>query len=129
MEGRALEDRGMFLAKGDKRGHVAVTYEGEAISVARYTNKKSNEIKDRLCKPETLRSVSETKEHIGNFMTPVVRRHIHDHRFKMHKDMSQLMQKRETMKQANRRERDQLVKAQKTRWATCAYHEYHALHD
>lgn len=113
---RALEDRGMFLAKGDKRGHVAVTYEGEAISIARYAGKKSKEIRDRLGKPDDLRSVAETQAHIANFMTPTVKKHIQEHNFKMHKDMSELMEKRETMALANQRERNRLKEAQKARW-------------
>jgi len=82
---RALEDRGMFLAKGDKRGYVAVTYEGEALSIARYTGKKAKEVRERLGKPDDLRSVAETHAHIADFMTPTVKKHLHDHRFKMHK--------------------------------------------
>jgi hypothetical protein len=30
----ALEERGLYLARGDRRGHVAVTFEGEVISIA-----------------------------------------------------------------------------------------------
>jgi len=34
---RALEARGFMLAKGDRRGHVAVSHDGEVLSVARAT--------------------------------------------------------------------------------------------
>lgn len=37
---KALEERGLYLAKGDRRGIVAVTYEGEVLSVARYRAKR-----------------------------------------------------------------------------------------
>jgi len=114
---RALEDRGMFLAKGDKRGHVAVTYEGEALSIARYTGKKAKEVRERLGKADDLRSVTETQAHIADFMTPTVKKHLHDHHFKMHKEMSKLMIRRETMAEANRYERAKLEQAQQARWS------------
>lgn len=114
---RALEDRGMFLARGDKRGHVAITYSGEALSIARYTGKKAKEVRERLGKPDSLRSVTETQAHIADFMTPTVKKHLHDHRFKMHKEMSKFMTRRETMAEANRHERTKLEQAQQARWA------------
>ena len=114
---RALEDRGMFLARGDKRGHVAITYSGEALSIARYTGKKAKEVRERLGKPDSLRSVTERQAHIADFMTPTVKKHLHDHRFKMHKEMSKFMTRRETMAEANRHERTKLEQAQQARWA------------
>ena len=44
----ALEERGLFLARGDRRGHVAVTFEGEVISIPRAIGKKSKDITARL---------------------------------------------------------------------------------
>ncbi|MBL4836863.1 MAG: hypothetical protein JKY34_04730, partial [Kordiimonadaceae bacterium] len=114
---RALEERGMFLARGDKNVHVAVTYEGATVSVARYTGKKTKQVRERLGKPDNLRSVTETQAHIANFMTPTVKKYLHDHRFKMHEEMSQLMTRREAVTETNRHERTKLEQAQKTRWA------------
>lgn len=37
---RALEERGLYLAKGDRRGHVAVTYEGEVFALSRLIEKR-----------------------------------------------------------------------------------------
>ena len=113
---RALEDRGMFLAKGDKRGHVAVTYEGEAISVARYTGKKAKEIRDRLGKPDEMRSVSETKDSIADFMTPQVKKYLHDAKFKAFKEMQPLTIQRETMTEAHKVERKRFNQQQQERW-------------
>ena len=39
----ALEERGFYMARGDRRGHVAVTFEGEVISISRATGKKAKE--------------------------------------------------------------------------------------
>lgn len=68
--GSALEERGLYLAKGDRRGHVAVTYEGEVLSVSRYTKKTVKEIEARLGPPDDLRSVDETKAYIAGTVVP-----------------------------------------------------------
>lgn len=113
---RALEDRGMFLAKGDKRGHVAVTYEGEALSIARYAGKKAKEVRERLGKPDELRTVSETKDHIADFMTPQVNKYIREAKFEAFEKMQLLTIERETMTHAHRLERKRLTMGQEQRW-------------
>lgn len=52
----ALKAHGFILAKGDRRGHVAVDHNGEAFSVARYTGVKTMQVRDRLGKPDKLPS-------------------------------------------------------------------------
>lgn len=66
----ALERRGLYLAKGDRRAHVAVTYEGEVLSVARTVGVRTRDIAARLGKPDDLRSVEETKRHIAETVAP-----------------------------------------------------------
>mgnify|MGYP000097249029 CR=1 FL=1 len=113
---RALEDHGMLLAKGDRRGHFAVTYEGEAVSIARYAGKKAKEVRERLGKPDDLRSVAETKSHIADFMTPQVQKYMREARFQSHQDMKPLQDKRLAMIQAQKAERQRLEAKQKERW-------------
>lgn len=113
---RALEDRGLFLAKGDKRGHVAVTYEGETLSVARYTGKKAKEVRERFGKSDELRSVTETKERISDFMTPQVNKYLREAKFKNFKEMQPLTTQRETMTEAHRVERNRFNQQQQERW-------------
>lgn len=56
-----LRERGMTLAKGDRRGYVAVTHDGEMLSIARYTGKKTKEVEAKLGKLENLPSVDQAK--------------------------------------------------------------------
>ena len=58
---KALEERGLFIAGGDRRGHVAVTIEGEAFAIARMIDKKSRDVAARLGDPKDLRSVADTR--------------------------------------------------------------------
>lgn len=61
----ALADHGLYLARGERRGYVAVDGRGEIYSLSRWTGKKSKELKDRLGPPEKLRSIEETKKLIA----------------------------------------------------------------
>src|SRR3546814_4004703 len=73
---KALEERGLFLAQGDRRGHVAVSIEGEAFAIARMIDKKSKEVTARLGDQKTLRSVTDTARHIGETVAPRLSRFI-----------------------------------------------------
>lgn len=50
----ALEAHGLILAKGDRRGHIAVDHNGEAYAVSRYTGLKARQVRDRLGSPDDL---------------------------------------------------------------------------
>jgi hypothetical protein len=57
----ALTQAGYMLARGDKRGFVAVDWHGEVYSLSRATGIKTKALKERLGSPETLPSVATTK--------------------------------------------------------------------
>lgn len=67
---KALQERGLYLAIGDRRAHVAITYEGEAVSVARMVGIKSKEVKARLGEADGLKSVEDIKKHIAELVAP-----------------------------------------------------------
>lgn len=55
----ALAEHGYILAKGDRRGHVAVDANGEVYSVARWVGIKTKEVRAKLGRPHDLPSVEE----------------------------------------------------------------------
>lgn len=57
----ALEERGLYLAKGDRRGHVAIDWRGEVYSLSRWTDVKPKEISARLGVPDQYPAVAEVK--------------------------------------------------------------------
>lgn len=61
----ALTDHGLYLARGDRRGYVAVDGRGEIYSLSRWTGKKSQELAARLGPPERLRSVEQASHLIA----------------------------------------------------------------
>ncbi|MGI1663956.1 relaxase/mobilization nuclease domain-containing protein [Palleronia sp. KMU-117] len=66
---QALKERGFWLARGDRRGFVAVDYRGEVFAVARYSGVKAKDAAAKLGDPQGLRSVDEIKAEIAGGMT------------------------------------------------------------
>jgi hypothetical protein len=62
----ALEENGYFLAKGDKRGVVALDLNGEVYSFARWAGIKTNGLREKLGHADVLPTVKEVQEQIGN---------------------------------------------------------------
>ena len=112
----ALEERGLYLARGDRRGHVAVTYEGEVISIPRATGRKSKDVQARLGKPESLRSIEETRKHVARQITPRIHAHLKDARAKATAELSRLEHRRMLMADAHSTERAKLDTGQKERF-------------
>jgi len=73
-----LAERGLDLARGDRRGAVAVDYRGEVYALARWSGVKTKELKARLGDPQALPGVDEAKRKIADRLTPVLREYIAD---------------------------------------------------
>ncbi|SDR67484.1 relaxase/mobilization nuclease domain-containing protein [Erythrobacter sp. HL-111] len=73
---RQLEERGYYLAQGDRRGFVAVDVQGEVYAIPRMIGQKTKAVKERLGDPSTLPSVDETKARVAELMEKVLKRHI-----------------------------------------------------
>jgi hypothetical protein len=61
----ALSGHGLYLARGDRRGYVAVDWRGEIHSLSRWTGKNTKELKARLGAAENLRSVEQARHLIA----------------------------------------------------------------
>ena len=59
--GHALEERGYFLARGDRRGLVAIDIHGEVYAVARWTGEKTSQVRAKFGDGAGLRSVAEVQ--------------------------------------------------------------------
>lgn len=58
----ALEAHGLILARGDRRGHIAVDHDGEAYAVARYAGLKAKQVRDRLGASDALPSKDDARQ-------------------------------------------------------------------
>jgi hypothetical protein len=105
---RALEERGLFLAKGDRRGHVAVTIDGDVFAVSRVIDKKTKEVTNRLGDPSSLPSVAETMTRLGGEMVARMRSHIAEAKRIASNAMKPLVARRDEMKAQHQAERQKL---------------------
>jgi hypothetical protein len=112
----ALEERGLYLARGDRRGHVAVTYEGEVISIARASGKKAKDVRARLGEPDQLASVSETRVRIAEQILPRLKSHIDEARAKARLELDHLNARRLAMANAHKQDRAKLDAGIKSRF-------------
>lgn len=55
----ALEEQGFILAKGDRRGFVAVDYKGEVYSISRWVGVKAKQVREKLGEQDKLPSVEQ----------------------------------------------------------------------
>ncbi|MEW5421952.1 relaxase [Amorphus sp. 3PC139-8] len=124
----ALAERGLVLAKGDRRGHVAVTHEGEVLSIARYADKKAKEVRARLGEPTDLPSVDEAKVQIAKDMRGAFKRHGEEASTRHAAQQRALEKRRQQMVAAQRQERAKLDTGQKQRWETEARERAARLH-
>jgi hypothetical protein len=112
----ALEERGLYLAKGDRRGFVAMTIDGDVFAISRMVDAKAKDIAARLGDPASLRSVAETQRHIAEQIAPRLSRFIADAKRIAHTRMEPLIAKREALKVQHQAERQAFDKRIESRW-------------
>jgi len=113
---QALQNKGFSLARGDRRGFVAVDYRGEIYAIARYTGIKAKQVKEKLGDPKDLPSLEEAKAKIGTLMSKKLKAHLEQTR-KEQKQRSVAFQfQRKQVVDRQREERAKLNKGQEARW-------------
>lgn len=112
----ALEDRGYFLARGDRRGFVALDVDGNVHSIAKWTGLKAKEVNTKLGSPENLPSVDETQSNIRSKVSDQMRGYIGQIKDRHNSDIDPLRDKLRDMNTAHRDERLKLKAGQETRW-------------
>lgn len=104
----ALEEYGFKLARGDRRGFVAVDYTGEIYSLPKWTGIKTKEVKDRLGTPETLPSIEDVKQQFKDTLTPKLEGHIQDLKIEQTEELKLFNVEKRKMALAHKHERNYL---------------------
>ncbi|WP_134682198.1 relaxase/mobilization nuclease domain-containing protein [Paracoccus ravus] len=112
----ALRERGYFLARGDKRGYVAVDWRGEIYSLSRSVGAKAKELKERLGDARELPSLDEAKARIAEKLTPKLQAWMQEEQARAEKAGLAAQFQREQMVQRHRQVRDGLKTQQQERW-------------
>ncbi|MFT3809960.1 MAG: relaxase/mobilization nuclease domain-containing protein [Micropepsaceae bacterium] len=113
---RALEDHGLFLAKGDRRGLVVLDHKCKVWSLPRLLSIKTKVARERIGDPDGLPSVAHTQKLIGQRMTPAIRRHVDEARKTFLQRSVQLDQYKAEMTRLHRAARDRLAQRQTMEW-------------
>ena len=114
----ALSEYGYFLAKGDRRGFVAVDVGGDVYSVAKYAGVTTKDVRFKLGTPDNLPSVSEVSTDLKGRVTAQLKSFIKDVKAKQTAERAPLDAKRDALRALHRSERGQLKTNQEKRWAS-----------
>ncbi|MWD26879.1 relaxase/mobilization nuclease domain-containing protein [Aquicoccus sp. SCR17] len=111
----ALHEKGFWLARGDRRGFVAVDYRGEIYALAKWTGARAKDVKARLGDPAELASVDQVKARIAERMTGTLTKFVTEIEAEARKRSATLEFRRGEMAGRHRDERRQLDAAQAKR--------------
>lgn len=112
----ALRESGYFLARGDRRGYVAVDIHGEVYSLSKQLGQKQKALESRLGKTESLVSVSEAKDKISNQLSGLFTRYNDELKAQHKKAMQPLLRDKQDMTAEHRKARSRLDATQGERW-------------
>jgi hypothetical protein len=123
----ALEECGYFLARGDRRGFVALDVDGNVHSVAKWTGIKAKDVKAKLGSPDNLPSVEEASSEIRSKVSGQMRNFIDQAKDRHVTEMRPIREEITSMVQAHQQERNALKEGQAKRWADETYVRSHRL--
>lgn len=109
---RALEEQGFILAKGDRRGFVAVDHEGEAYAIARWVGVKTKQVRERLGKPDDLPSVAQAHQQAAQTITARLEELRHEQAQKTRTLRQKSVRRREAEQARQKLERERLQQQQ-----------------
>lgn len=111
----ALEDRGYVLAKGDRRGFVALDYEGNIYSLSKWTGVSTKEVKAKLGSPEHLPCVEDTRISLRRTISDQMRSYIGQVKARHDDQLSPIYADRDALVRVHRLERQSLQQGQTKR--------------
>lgn len=104
----ALEEHGYWLARGDRRGFVAMDINGEVFSVSRWAGIKTRELNQRLGDPDMLPRLDEVRKTVHARLTGRVRDYLKEGREIQARELAPEIKALREMIKAHRQERVQL---------------------
>jgi len=110
--GNALAERGYFIAKGDRRGFVALDVSGKVYSIPKWTGIRAKEATAKFGSPNKLPSVSHVQGELRGLVTGKLKDFIADIKAKHARDAEPLNHKKSEMVALHRAERLRLKDGQ-----------------
>ena len=111
----ALEERGYFIAKGDRRGFVALDVQGNVFALPKWLGLKARDVRDKLGPPDQLPSVSKRKAELKSKVTEKLKGFIGQVKDKHARDLTPLDDQKRALVEQHRAERKKLRQKQELR--------------
>jgi methionine salvage enolase-phosphatase E1 len=112
----ALQEYGYFLARGDRRGYVAVDYQGETYSLSRWLGVKTNALKEKLGDKAALPSADQARSYAESRMDENLKTHLAARRAAAKEKRAPMAQELRQLIKQQRHERERLLTRQSARW-------------
>ncbi len=113
---RALQERGFLLARGDRRGFVALDITGGVYSLTRWLDIGTRDLKARLGKPEALPAIGQAKEFLSARMDENLTDYLAEAKRRSKDVRAPLVREIRAMVAVQRKERQTLIEKQQARW-------------
>ncbi len=111
-----LKKHGFYLARGDRRGYVAIDFRGEVFSLNRWANVKTKALKQRLGDPDSLPSIDKVKAYLAKRMTERLQNYIHQSQDQLQQTLQPFIQKKRALQKHHHTVRHRLNTKHETRW-------------
>ncbi len=111
-----LNALGFVMAKGDRRGHIAIDFRGEIYALGRWMPVKTKEVTARLGDPSKFPSVAQAKSTIANRMTQAIAGFVKETDADLEKSRAALSLRRDWIVRKHRAERTTLRENHQARW-------------
>ena len=112
----ALQEKGFYLAKGDRRGVVAVDFRGEIYALARWAGIKAKDVKARIPATDKLPSVEKTHAYIASRMNAQLKTYVREIKRNYRSLKPSIEYRRTQLVQRHRSDRKRLNDGHKARW-------------
>lgn len=113
---QALKERGFWLARGDRRGYVAIDYLGEVYSLSRYAGVTPKDMEPRLGAPDQLPSIEMAKAEIAKAISHKVHLFAEEAERHAKQRLAMVDFRRAEMVSRHQDERARLAEAHEKRW-------------
>lgn len=100
-----LQERGFLLAKGDRRGFVAVDVYGDVFSLTRHLGLKGKDLAKRLGSPDALPTVEEAKAKLGESVRSLFETYRAELKKTHEQELRPLLRIKKTMTEQHRKDR------------------------
>lgn len=105
----------MFLARGDRRSHVAVTLNGDVFALSRLTGVRTKEVAARLGDAASLPSIGERLSSLGGDMAARMKSHISEAKRIASNALKPLYERKQALQTQHKAERQRLQEGQAKR--------------